>query len=220
MMNDQFIPYKQTIQPADLETAIDDISEVVKKTNDNELLIKLGEILGKMSIYRLTGDNAVIESVVIDLAIIINRISNICTTNSASDDLYDGNVVLTGKPIDLIYFSRLDDGWMDKKTLLNGFYEFLVAEKDAYSQFGSKKYSESVARSYKSYLNSYIVERSGCINSKGMVKLCELIINLKTFVSQDVSNDMEGNELKKERNVKSAAKVMIDYLNYILRQQS
>ena len=72
MNKNEFLVYDQAKQtPADLEHAISIIGDIVSTMSNRQADITFGQIVGKMSAYRLTGDNAVLESIVADIASIM-----------------------------------------------------------------------------------------------------------------------------------------------------
>ncbi len=206
MRKDEFLVYEKASQnPTDLESAINTIKDAVTKMGSRELDLKLGEILGKMSAYRLTGDCAVLESIVVDIAIIMQSVgggSMESRSNYKKIDIYQST---TEKPSDLIHFATANDGWVDRKVLLDEFFKYLVENQVVTSQ--------AVARCYKSYINNYL-EASGCLNNVDMVKICELKINLQSFVAGKIQG--YDAEQKKIRNTRSAAKKMIEFLERLL----
>lgn len=206
MNKNEFLVYDRISQdPVDLESAINIICDVVNKTARTDLVLKLGEMLGKVSAYRLTKDSIVLESVIVDIASIIKSISDSEVADSFNHQKIDIYESVTEKSSDLIHFTAINDGWLDRKVLLDGYFKFLVEQQIVTSQ--------AVARCYKSYINSYLDE-SGCVNNAGMVKLCELKVNLQSFVASKVQG--YENEQKRTRNIKSAAKKMIMFLGNIL----
>ena len=206
MDKNEFLIYNKTSQVVtDLDGAIEVISSVVNRTGQKELVLKLGEILGKVSAYRLTGDSAILESVVVDIANIMQNICGTSGTYNASQKQYDIYEKPTQKSGDLIYFETANHDWLDKRVLLDGFFKFLIEQ----NVVGS----EAVARSYKSYINSYI-EEENLVNRQGMVQIAEMKFSLESFVCEKVKG--YDNEQKRIRNVKSAAKKMIEYLECAL----
>lgn len=205
MKSNEFLICNTQAEPTNLDSAINTIADVVNKTQRSDLVLKLGEIMGKMSAYRLTGDNAILESIVVDVAIILKAISssqNIAHADYNEFDIFDSS---SEKPSDLIYFVGAKDGWVDRKVLLDEFFKYLVENQVVTSQ--------AVARCYKSYINNYL-EASGCLNNVDMVKICELKINLQSFVAGKIQG--YDAEQKKIRNTRSAAKKMIEFLERLL----
>ena len=205
MKSNKFLICNTQAEPTNLDGAINTIADVVNKTQRSDLVLKLGEIMGKMSAYRLTGDNAILESIVVDVAIILKQISSsqsIVHADYNKCDIFDSS---SEKPSDLIYFVGANDGWVDRKVLLDEFFKYLMENQVVTSQ--------AVARCYKSYINNYL-EASGCLNNADMVKICELKINLQSFVAGKIQG--YDAEQKKIRNTRSAAKKMIEFLERLL----
>lgn len=205
MKSNEFLICDTQAEPTNLDGAINTIADVVNKTQRSDLVLKLGEIMGKMSAYRLTGDNAILESIVVDVAIILKNISSSQSIAHADYNKFDIFDSSSEKPSDLIYFVGAKDGWVDRKVLLDEFFKYLVENQVVTSQ--------AVARCYKSYINNYL-EASGCLNNVDMVKICELKINLQSFVAGKIQG--YDAEQKKIRNTRSAAKKMIEFLERLL----
>ena len=209
MNKNEFLVYEQTKQaPADLEHAISIIGDIVSTMSNRQADITFGQIVGKMSAYRLTGDNAVLESIVADIASIMqmtlgtNKTTMIQPTKC---DIYENS---TEKPSDLIYFVGAQNGWVDKKVLLDAYFRFLV-ERQVVT-------SVAVARCYKSYINSYL-EECNLVNNDGMVRVDELKVNLQSFVAGKIQG--YDNQQKRIRNARSAAKKMLEFFELALGKQ-
>lgn len=202
MKKDEFLIYEKASQnPTDLESAINTIKDEVTQMGSRDLDLKLGEILGKMSAYRLTGDCAVLESIVVDISIIMQGVrcrSIESSFNHQKIDIYESS---TEKPSDLIHFASASEGSVDRKVLLDQFFKFLTEQQIVSS--------EAVARSYKSYISSYL-EEYNLVDNNGQVQIVELAIKLKSLVLSKV----EGytNEQKRLRNIRSAGKKLLEFL--------
>lgn len=206
MNKKDFLVYEQAKQNSvDLEQAISIVGDIVNKMSNRQADITFGQIVGKLSAYRLTGDNAVLEGIVADIASIMQMLANSYATMDVQPvkcDIYES---ATEKPSDLIYFVGAQNGWVDKKVLLDGYFRFLV-ERQVVT-------SVAVARCYKSYVNSYL-EECNLVNNDGMVRLDELQINLQSFVSGKIQG--YDNQQKRIRNARSAAKKMLEFFDLAL----
>ena len=206
MNKKDFLVYEQSKQSVvDLEHAISIVSDIVNKMSNRQADITFGQIVGKLSAYRLTGDNAVLEGIVADITSIMQMLANSHATMGVQPvkcDIYES---ATEKPSDLIYFVTSQNGWVDKKLLLDGYFRFLV-ERQVVT-------SVAVARCYKSYINSYL-EECNLVNNEGMVRLDELQINLQSFVSGKIQG--YDNQQKRIRNARSAAKKMLEFFDLAL----
>ena len=206
MNKNEFLVYEQSKQSVvDLEHAISIVGDIVSKMSNRQADITFGQIVGKLSAYRLTGDNAVLEGIVADIVSIMEMM---VTYNATMDvqpvkcDIYESS---TEKPSDLIYFVTSQDGWVDKKVLLDGYFRFLV-ERQVVT-------SVAVARCYKSYINSYL-EEFNLVNNDGMVKVVELKVNLQSFVAGKIQG--YDNQQKRIRNARSSAKKMLEFFDFAL----
>ena len=150
MKNEQFLPHiKPTTVPTDLESAIHSIGDLVKKQGDSALLIKIGEIYGKLASYNITKSNAILEGIVVDIAIMMQKLCGVVASSWSTPRLSGG---IGCNPNKVIYFTSLDNnGWMDRKELLDKFYAYLT-EKEGKSM--------PVARSYKAWLNGELEGRA------------------------------------------------------------
>ena len=185
---EQFLPLNTEFnKPTDLVSAINVISNLVKNTNDSDLLIKMGEINGKITAYNLTKSNVVLESIIVDIAIIMQ-------TYAKHNANYNVNDLFTlGRP-KVIYYNSTSDQTIYLKELLDNYYVYLT------ETLGK---SQTVARSYKSYAKKVFVE----LEKEEFTKE-ECLAALQKYLRLPAIGTEE--EIKNIRNRKSAAKLLLE----------
>ena len=75
MNNESFLTIKQVSQPQDAKGAIQLLGDMVRKTNDPDLLLRAGAINGTYSVYERTHDAALLEQVLLDIVLLMRDVT-------------------------------------------------------------------------------------------------------------------------------------------------
>lgn len=98
MNKESFYTMKSVSRPNDVKSAISLLSDLVRKTNDADLLLRVGAIQGTYAVYERTNDTTLLEQLIVDIVLLLQDMVN----NSAADFYFDKESPLN-RSTDLIY---------------------------------------------------------------------------------------------------------------------
>ena len=189
MSSENFIVIERT--PTDVQSAIDTLSDVIRRLNDSELLIKMGAIHGAYAVYTRTGDARILEHIIIDLVMLFNVVAS-RGFGSGQTNPFDPE---THRRTDLIYFKpyNTNEEFLSTEALIEGFLQRLKEEKKSFSENTRTTYSSSLRKIFKDMNITEIPRR----------KMRESAIEIERHLNEHPEYN---------HNIRSAAKGLVKYM--------
>ena len=194
MKNEKFIAVPKASQFTDVKSAIDSLSGMVRGKNDPDLLLKVGEIQGAYAVYERTKDISVLEHLIIDLVLLLEKL---LTLPTPWPSMGAGHFV--GRT-DLIYLESCEGGnnggasreASDRAVTVDELIEDFV-----------KGYSLNTGKVYSAALRTVCMEGLGVFDLS-VYGLRDLAVAIANFIRENPSCN---------HNVKSAAGGFVKYLH-------